>query len=440
MRPRSAFPRVFVDAAWIAPRIGAGTMRSHALRSRARARLPRPLATLAALAAIVGGCNTILDNQPARLDPDALSIGPPSQALTDSGADAFDAGPAVDTGASECAPGTHACDGVCVREDDPAYGCGDPSCTPCSNAHGTPACSRGVCVLASCDPGRADCNRDAGDGCEIDLSKATSCGRCGVACPASDPYCQPAADTFECTNGCTADAPLLCGTECVSPLTSVNHCGACDHPCPDVPNAQISCGGGKCAFSCRAGYHACGAGCAIDSDPKACGPSCSVCPTAANATAICTSNACALQCKTGFANCNQDATDGCEAKLATDPLHCGGCNVKCAAVANATVSCSGGACTFACNPGYHACAGACVSDTDPTACGPTCAVCAVPANARATCSANACGSTCNAGFADCNVNPVDGCETNLMTDLSNCGGCGTVCAGSCVNGLCVPAP
>lgn len=51
---------------------------------------------------------------------------------------------------------------------------------------------------------------------------------------------------------------------------------------------------------------------------------------------------------------------------------------------------------------------------------------------------------CNPNFADCNGNPVDGCERHLLTDPSNCGGCGNVCifpnaVGACASGSCTLA-
>jgi hypothetical protein len=49
-------------------------------------------------------------------------------------------------------------------------------------------------------------------------------------------------------------------------------------------------------------------------------------------------------------------------------------------------------------------------------------------------------STCEVGWADCNTNPVDGCETPITT-LTDCGGCGASCnpprsAASCATGTC----
>ncbi len=47
---------------------------------------------------------------------------------------------------------------------------------------------------------------------------------------------------------------------------------------------------------------------------------------------------------------------------------------------------------------------------------------------------------CPAGFADCDGNPVNGCEVNLKTNQRNCGACGISCPDGyhCENGTCVP--
>ena len=49
--------------------------------------------------------------------------------------------------------------------------------------------------------------------------------------------------------------------------------------------------------------------------------------------------------------------------------------------------------------------------------------------------------TCLYPWADCNQNTADGCETNTLTDTSNCGMCGVVCnsvggAAQCQSGQC----
>lgn len=70
---------------------------------------------------------------------------------------------------------------------DPASGrCSNPLAgdgSACTMAGGSGTCAAGVCAIAACDSGRADCNGNAADGCETDLtSDAASCGACGQAC------------------------------------------------------------------------------------------------------------------------------------------------------------------------------------------------------------------------------------------------------------------
>src|SRR5262249_15054843 len=148
--------------------------------------------------------------------------------------------------------------------------------------------------------------------------------------------CAPAAvgGAYECTTGCPPTAPLLCGTECVSPLVSVNHCGACTTKCPDVDQGIATCTVGLCSFTCKQKFHACAGRCVASDDPPACGPLCTVCPAPPNATAVCETNACGFTCVPGAGDCNRLPADGCEAVFASDPLNCGGCGI----------SCHGGAC------------------------------------------------------------------------------------------------
>ncbi|MEQ8461446.1 MAG: hypothetical protein RIB77_44605 [Sandaracinaceae bacterium] len=73
------------------------------------------------------------------------------------------------------------CMGVCTDTDiDPANcgGCGT-ACAAATNA--TPVCVGGGCGQV-CNSGFADCNVDLSDGCEADLSSASSCGACGNVC------------------------------------------------------------------------------------------------------------------------------------------------------------------------------------------------------------------------------------------------------------------
>ncbi|MBX3209481.1 MAG: hypothetical protein KF764_30890 [Labilithrix sp.] len=287
----------------------------------------------------VAACNTLLDNKPASLDPatttDPIAPSDPTDAGHAPKGDDPDVPRRSDAGAAPlCSPTEQVCHGLCVAMSDPVYGCGRPTCEPCAIPHGSAGCHAGACVVETCDKGYADCNRDPADGCEVDLSRATSCGGCSARCAAATPVCAPTGDSFACSNGCAANAPVRCGNECVSPLTSVNHCGKCDTPCAAVEHAEVTCEAGACKLACRPSYHACAGACVVDTDPAACGAGCVVCPVPAHAEATCKDAACGFQCSAGFGNCNQDAADGCESNLATDPLHCGACGK----------SCNGGAC------------------------------------------------------------------------------------------------
>jgi hypothetical protein len=46
--------------------------------------------------------------------------------------------------------------------------------------------------------------------------------------------------------------------------------------------------------------------------------------------------------------------------------------------------------------------------------------------------------SCNKGFADCDADPGNGCEVDIMNDNDNCGACGNVCPSLeiCVLGVC----
>jgi len=345
------------------------------------------------------GCNSILDNNPAVLVDEKNDPALPGEPTADGGAtEQPQVTPSPDGGAEPtpdsgggggCPAGQHQCDGVCVSLTDPLYGCGDPSCKPCPSNHSSMTCQGKQCIVASCDAGYADCNKAPGDGCEVDLSKATSCGACNAVCGAAAPLCAPSGPTFQCTNGCTPTAPLACGNDCVDPMTSVNHCGGCNVQCPAVPNATTACAVGVCTFTCKTNFHACGGKCVTRTDPTACGPDCIACPVPANGAATCQANACG----------------------------------------------------FKCDPGFTKCGDKCVGPNDPSACGPACTACPAAPNATPTCNAGACGVACAAGYANCDANPANGCEAALASDPLNCGACGKSCNGqACVNGLCQAPP
>src|SRR5438105_6358413 len=82
-----------------------------------------------------------------------------------------------------CAAGHKACGDQCVPLDDPATGCGSPSCSPCALANATASCGFVACKVASCANGFDDCDGVAANGCEANLDNdVLNCSSCGRGC------------------------------------------------------------------------------------------------------------------------------------------------------------------------------------------------------------------------------------------------------------------
>ena len=117
---------------------------------------------------------------------------------------------------------------------------------------------------------------------------------------------------------------------------------------------------------------------------------------------------------------------------------CTPCNLP-----GAVPACVDGACAiFACTGGRADCnanpVDGCESDLLSTAtCGACSNVCPSYPHAIASCIGT-CTFECAPGWADCDGAPLDGCEVNLAEDPVNCGQCGRGCLfGGCNAGHCV---
>jgi hypothetical protein len=169
----------------------------------------------------------------------------------------------VDAGTvAQCDADQKRCSGACVAIDDPQYGCGPTDCTPCDVPYAaSEKCVSGVCEVATCTPGRDDCNGLGTDGCEADLGAAATCGNCTTACGgAVGPYCTPKGT---CVSDCTGYT--LCGTSCRTLTDNADNCGTCGNVCKGAAqdaarvNSVGACNGGTCGISCNLNYGDCDA-------------------------------------------------------------------------------------------------------------------------------------------------------------------------------------
>ena len=211
-------------------------------------------------------------------------------------------------------------------------------------------CVGSRCVLA-CLSGYQDCDGDATNGCEVDVrTDGRNCGACGRACRVSGgtgACVSGSCGVLACDTGradCDSDAANGCE---VDTQTTTAHCGGCGRACAARSHAVASCAAGACAYVCEAGYADCdgeaGNGCEVDvrtslSHCGACGRACSP----ANATGACVASGCAVaSCDTGFGDCDASAANGCEVDTRTSAANCGRCGNACVTAS----SCVASACT-----------------------------------------------------------------------------------------------
>lgn len=185
--------------------------------------------------------------------------------------------------------------------------------------------------------------------------------------------------------------------------------------------------------------------CGVDlrSDVEHCGACDTPCPGRTKSTHgsyVCSEAQCRIACDEMFADCNDSPADGCETATADDPDNCGACGNKC----KDGVLCWKGAC--GCPSGFTQCGNDCKRlDSDVDNCGACGSLCRAPKdpadprwrcgpkitpeNAEWSCASGACNLMCRTGFGDCNQDFCgDGCEIDLRFDPKNCGVCGNACA------------
>ena len=354
-----------------------------------------------------------------------------------------------------CPNGNNCCAATCsdpIADVKNCGGCG----VACIVANGTPKCAASTCQVAFCKTGFADCNGLYNDGCETDLTtNVYNCGACNQVCSIRN--AQPQCASSQCAiDVCIApwadcDGDVKNGCE-IAVDTDALHCGACPNACSKNHIAQPACRTALCVGACDAGYADCNGdklkdGCETNTggDINNCG-ACGVRCAGVNGNPSCDPMlGCRITCAQLYADCDGDVKTGCETNLRT-LTDCGACRTPCM-LPNATTTCASGKCEIdTCGAGFADCDKMVVGcetriSTDAMNCGSCGTVCSSNHGTPA-CAAGQCRITCDANFADCNVNPGDGCEISLATDVANCGACGRACnlahaaSQACMGGAC----
>lgn len=146
-------------------------------------------------------------------------------------------------------------------------------------------------------------------------------------------------------------------------------------------------------------------------------------------------------CNPGFLDCDGQVPNGCETYVSADVMNCGACGNECSFTDGLAI-CSNGRCLLAgCDEGFFDCdfrqANGCETDIESDVnncgfCGERCDDYGVLRNPDGS-SANRCDTgacvidACALGFEDCNTDPYDGCEVDTQNEQFNCGGCGNYC-------------
>lgn len=361
-----------------------------------------------------------------------------------------------------CPSGFAECDGVPATQCETSLTTTD-NCGSCGNKCSFPnagaLCTSGVCALGNCNTSYGNCDSNPTNGCETNLSSNNmNCGACGNVC------------TFDhATGACSAGQCVIAtcdpgwadcdGTKSngcevhigVDPL----NCGACALAC-NLPHATAACASGTCVIgSCNSGWADCDGnasdGCErnIATDILNCGSCNYACPGYAHAQPACQNGVCGLGlCNSGWGNCDGNDPNGCEANLLTDPLHCGSCPNACKDPPHGTPGCSGGNCTLAsCDSGWDDCNGdiddGCESNLmlDVLHCGACSRACSTtPGVAARSCTTGLCTSLCKTSNLNCSMPAApaadNGCE--VLESASQCGSCTNQCSTGfkCASSLC----
>jgi len=148
-------------------------------------------------------------------------------------------------GTVACSPGQVLCGSTCTDVTSDVNNCGACGLV-CSTNNDLPLCVTGLCKVAKCTLGFADCNNNPADGCEININgDASNCGGCGVVC--SSNHIAPSCGGGLCNGTCAPGWADCNGNKqtdgCETNTNSDNrNCGACGIACTGT---QV-CTNGQC--------------------------------------------------------------------------------------------------------------------------------------------------------------------------------------------------
>lgn len=129
------------------------------------------------------------------------------------------------TACGPCEAPTVACGSTCANLQTDARNCGACGNVCPSPSGATVRCVSGTCSVVACGVAHADCDGNAANGCETDITTRTNCGTCGNACTGD----------LSCVGGacdCYNLATMRCGDRCARPGDPTN-CGRCGNACTD---------------------------------------------------------------------------------------------------------------------------------------------------------------------------------------------------------------
>jgi len=280
-------------------------------------------------------------------------------------------------------------------------------------------CVEGGSIACACLVTHKDCNGQASDGCEINITNdSNNCGTCGTTCGASQ----------VCSNGvcaCALGWDKCGGSACLDLQHNANNCGACGKNCQQGSNgSQGYCNNGAC--DCNVGFTWDGSKC-IPSGPtcgngvvdpgEQCDPVFGVSGNVSGG--ICNANTCKIE---SLVNCPNKVNPGAYSNLANTYYNCpqyyqicevaqhSGSTYSCQTwgatavpVFNFYLSPYGGTCTLGRNCEYN-----CLNNPSDTY------------------------GNCHQVGLD-----LDTCESDLNNDSQHCGSCSNDCGvHTCNNGIC----